>query len=197
MPPIGVLVLAADRIGRRVASSRGGGGGTCHGHPRSPMATKEGRATAPPKKAKMCVSPPLPAFLLLWLEGEDPGCLVIEPSPLRPVPSPTHPTHSGKDIPAPRPSIYRGVFWNPTAGRWRACISVGNLSRSLGYYHTDEEGAGRARARHRTTPACCVCVCREGNPPTRPLTLIFPSIHTPVHHTQRRRPTTARRRNST
>ncbi len=37
--------------------------------------------------------------------------------------------------------MFRGVFWNATAGRWRACISVGNLSRSLGYYHTDEEAA--------------------------------------------------------
>ncbi len=70
------------------------------------------------------------------------------PAAAHPLPYPTppdahiHPStpHSGKDVPAPRPSIYRGVFWNPTAGRWRACISVGNLSRSLGYYHTDEEG---------------------------------------------------------
>ena len=62
---------------------------------------------------------------------------------------PLHPTksqHSGKEIPAPRPSLYRGVFWNPTAGRWRACISVGNLSRSLGYYHTDEEGKSVERS---------------------------------------------------
>ena len=63
-----------------------------------------------------------------------------DPSHPPPPPPPPHPSSSAA-APSSRQSSYRGVFWNSTAGRWRACISVGNLSRSLGYFQTDEAAA--------------------------------------------------------
>jgi len=38
-------------------------------------------------------------------------------------------------------SKYRGVFWNPRAGNWRAAISVNHKKKHIGYFNSETQAA--------------------------------------------------------